>query len=54
MNYITHTEFIPDNLESISVEMQKPKAKPILVITWYRPPNSNINICNDFESFYRK
>jgi hypothetical protein len=38
MNYINHTEFIPDNLESICVEIQKPKAKPIPVITWYRPP----------------
>jgi hypothetical protein len=54
MNYINHTEFIPDNLESICVEIQKPKAKPILVITWYRPPNSNINILNDFEKLLQE
>jgi hypothetical protein len=54
MNYINHTKFIPDDLEPICVEIQKPKAKPIQVITWYRPPNSNINIFNNVEKLLQE
>ena len=44
INYKKHVEFIPENLEAICLEIQKQKAKPILIVTWYRLPNSNINI----------
>ncbi len=38
INYKKHVEFIPENLEAICLEIQKPKSKPILIVTWCRPP----------------
>ena len=54
ISYKNHIEFIPDNLESICLEIQKPKSKPLLIVTWYRPPNSNTSILSDFETLLRK
>ena len=54
INYKSHVKFIPENLEAIYLEIQKPKSKPILIVTWYRTPNSNISILNDFETLLRK
>ena len=54
ISYKNHIEVIPDNLESICLEIQKPKSKPLLIVTWYRPPNSNTGILNDFETLLRK
>jgi exonuclease III len=31
ISYKNHIEFIPDNLESICLEIQKPKSKPLLI-----------------------
>jgi hypothetical protein len=53
ISYKNHIEFIPDNLESICLKIQKPKSKPLLIVTWYRPPNSNTSILNDFETLLR-
>ena len=30
---------------------KKPKSKPLLIATWYRPPNSSIELFSDFEKF---
>jgi exonuclease III len=29
---------IPENVEAICLEIKKPKSKPIIISTWYRPP----------------
>ena len=39
------------NLENLSVEISKPRAKPFVVSTWYRPPNSSSELFGDFEAF---
>ena len=36
------------NLEWIAVKVVKPKAKPLIVGTWYRPPGCGIEILNAF------
>ena len=33
ISYKNHIEFIPDNLESICLEIRKPKSKPILGVS---------------------
>ena len=38
-----------DNLETITVEVSKPKSKSFLINTWYRPPDSCLELCNDYE-----
>ena len=36
------------------LEIQKPKSQLILIVAWYRPPNSNTSIFNDCETLLRK
>ena len=33
-----------DALEFLCVEISKPKVKPFFISTWYRPPNSCMNV----------
>ena len=39
-----------DNLEMTIIEIKPTKSKPFLVINWYRPPNSNVEVFNNFET----
>ena len=41
INTINRNELVPDSLEALSVEVRKPKSKPILIVSCYRPPNSD-------------
>lgn len=54
INYKNLIELIPENLEAICIKIHKPKSKPIIIVTWYRPPNSNITILNNFEMLLQK
>jgi hypothetical protein len=45
---------MPENLETITFEITKPKAKPFLLSTWYRPPNMPVNIFIDYELIIQK
>ena len=33
---------LSDNVEAICIEIHKPKSKPLVVSTWYRPPDAKI------------
>ena len=37
-------------MEILTIEIKKPKSKPFLVTTWYRPPDSKIEILEKFET----
>jgi hypothetical protein len=44
-NTIPHSDrndLLPNNVEAICIEINKPNSKPLLMSTWYRPPNANI------------
>ena len=41
-------------LENLCIEIQKPRSKPFLVVTWYRPPDSSVEIFTYFESLIGK
>ena len=43
----------PD-LEFLCIEIQKPRAKPFLILNWYRPPNSPIELFDKFEVLLAK
>ena len=45
---------IPDNLEAVVVEIQKPNPRPFTVCIIYRPPNSSTDIFEKIESFISK
>ena len=38
-----------ENLEFLMIEISKPRSKPFLVGTWYRPPNSQRELLSLFE-----
>ena len=40
-------------IELLSIEISKYKTKPFLLSTWYRPPNSSIDLLNKFENTLR-
>ena len=43
-----------DNIELISIQVSKPKAKPFIVFTSYRPPGSTTELMNRFEDVLQK
>lgn len=51
INYVIRSDLVPSNLELIAVEISKPNGKPFIISTWYRPPNSTIDIFREFENF---
>ena len=40
INCIVRADLVSDQLENLSIEIIKPRSKPLIVATWYRPPNS--------------
>ena len=46
---------LPDaNLELISIQVSKPRVKPFIVCTWYRPPGSTVDLMDRFEAVLQK
>ena len=54
INYNVRKDLVFDQLESLAVEISKPRSKSFIVATWYRPPNSPFELFSDFESFVGK
>ena len=38
--YTVRENLMPENMEIICLEINKPKSKPVFISTWYRPPDS--------------
>ena len=53
IDYKIRYDLMIDNLETITVEIQKPKAKPFLINTWYRPPNSSLEVFDSYEDIVK-
>ena len=49
--YIKRDDLFGQGLEAVCLEIKKAKCKPFLVTTWYRPPNSPVEIFDKFENF---
>ena len=52
--FSTRHDLNVDDLENLCVEIQNPRSKPFLVVTWYRPPDSLTGIFESFEILLRK
>ena len=50
--YRIRNDLMNENLEFLMIEISKPRSKPFLVGTWYRPPNSQRKLLNLFEDLY--
>ena len=45
--YSNREDLAVENIELICIEVKKPKSKPLLIATWYGPPNSSIELFSD-------
>ena len=44
INFIVREDLKITDIENICIEIRKPRSKPFIVATWYRPPNSLVEI----------
>ena len=51
---LLRADLSPNNLECLTVEINKPRSKPFLVSTWYRPPQSSPDFFSTFERIIDK
>ena len=49
INFIVRNDLNMETLENLCLEIQQPRSKPFVVVTWYRPPDSSIGIFTPFE-----
>ena len=49
INFEVRQHLNNNEIESLTIEILKPKMKPFLITTWYRPPNSSIDKLKEFE-----
>jgi len=49
VNFTVRTDLNMETLENLCLEIQQPRSKPFVVVTWYRPPDSPIGIFSSFE-----
>ena len=55
LNYVNRQDLSShEGLEILTVEIKKPKSRPFLLTTWYRPPDSKVEIFDKFESYLLK
>ena len=53
-NFQLRADLSPNNLECLTVEISKPRSKPFLVSTWYRPLQSSPDLFSTFERIIDK
>ena len=51
--YIIRKDLSQDTLELLSIEVKKPKTKPLLISTWYWLPSAKIELFEKFENFLK-
>ena len=47
-------DLVPSSLEMVCAEINRPHSKSILVCTWYRPPNSDMDLFIECEIFFQR
>ena len=53
ISYTIRNDLVKERLELLVVEIIKPHSRPLLVSTWYRPPNSPAEVSAEFENFLK-
>ena len=49
-SFVVQTDLKFEKLENLSIEIRKPRSKPFLITTWYRPPSSPVVLFTHFEA----
>ena len=47
--YSVRFDLIYEHIESLTIEIKKPRSRPFAVMTWYRPRHSSIDFFSPFE-----
>ena len=47
-------DLVPSSREMVSAEINRPHSRSFLVCTWYRPPNSDMDLFNECEIFFQR
>ena len=47
-------DLTPDCLEMVCIEVRRPHNNSLLISTWYRPPNSDIDLFYEYDLFLLK
>ena len=50
INYQIRDDLWDHQLECVAIEINRPHHRPFIVSTWYKPPNSPLDIFQQFES----
>ena len=50
LNFSVRTDLNIDELENLCIEIRKPNSKPFIVVNWYRPPNSPVELFSHLEN----
>ena len=54
ISFSDRKDIIPDGLEMVCIQLNLPYNKSLLISTWYRPPNSHMNIFDYWAGFLSK
>jgi len=54
VNFILREDLEIKPLEILSIEVHKLSSKPFVITTWYRPPNSSVDLFSHFDTVLRK
>ena len=54
INYKIRSDLIPPTLEAVCLEITKPRSKPFIVSTIYRPPNAPAEFFDCFETLIKQ
>ena len=49
INCTVRDDLARESLQAITLEISKPKSKPFLINSWYRPPDSALELFNIYE-----
>ena len=52
--FSVRNDLIPNQLEMVCIEVSRSYNKSFLISTWYRPPNSNLDILDEWALFLSK
>ena len=53
LNVIDRDDLVPEDVEAVCLEIIKPKSKPVLIASTYRPPNSQIEFLDKIEVLFQ-
>ena len=48
------SQLVPISIEAVCVEVIKPKMKPFLITSIYRPPNSKVDFMDNLENYFNE